>query len=107
MKPITPAQAKKEAKSNIPKFVVEGVNNAIKTNYCKGGFTISQKDIIEHIIKVNPEMNSENLLRNKWLDFEPLYENVGWDVRYTKPDRGESFDPYFKFEEKCNVIRNV
>ena len=35
-----------------------------------------------------------------WLDFEPLYREVGWNVEYDKPAYYEHYDAYFKFTKK-------
>ena len=69
IKPITPEEARNDAKSNIPEFVIIGVNNAIKNHYHKSGFTIKQKDILAEIMKNAPEnMTSDEIFENNfWL----------------------------------------
>lgn len=101
IKPITPEEARNDAKSNIPEFVIIGVNNAIKNHYHKSGFTIKQKDILAEIMKNAPEnMTSDEIFENNWMDFEYLYKNFGWYISYESPDRDENFDSYFKFKSK-------
>jgi hypothetical protein len=101
IKPITPEEARNEAKSNIPDFVILGINNAIKNNYVKSSFTIRQKDIMTEIMKVAPEhMTSEHIYKNHWMDFEDLYRDYGWKISYDKPGYCESYDATFEFEMK-------
>ncbi|MCK9416749.1 hypothetical protein M0Q97_08850 [Candidatus Dojkabacteria bacterium] len=98
IKPITPEEARNEAKSTIPEFVIIGINNAIKNNYIKSGFTIKQKDIMVEIMKVAPfDCSSEEIYKNHWMDFEDLYRNVGWKVSYDKPGYNED-EAIFEFK---------
>lgn len=103
IKPITPQEAKKDVKCNIPDFVITGINNAIKNNYHKSGFLIKQKEIISEILKISPNTQENIIYNNNWLDFEELYENYGWNISYESPDRSETFDSYFYFKHKNNI----
>lgn len=100
IQPITPQEAKNNAKCNIPDFVIIGINNAITKNYRKSGFSISQDEIIFEIKKISPNTSSETIFNNNWLDFEELYKNFGWNISYESPDRDENFKSYFKFKLK-------
>lgn len=101
IKPITPEEARNEAKSNIPEFVIIGVNNAIKSHYHKSGFTIKQKDILAEIMKVAPDdMTNNEIFENHWMDFEDLYKNFGWNISYDSPDYCESYDEKYEFKPK-------
>lgn len=106
MKPITPSKAKKDAKSNIPDFVIEGVNNAIKLFYCKDGFTILQKDIMIEVCKLKPDdITTEIIFKNNWLDFEDIFREAGWYITFHKPAYNDLlFEPNFKFKEKENTV---
>lgn len=98
--PITPEEARNEAKSNIPEFVINGINNAIKNHYRKSGFTIKEKEILAEIMKVAPEnITSVDIFKNHWMDFEDLYKNFGWNISYDRPGYRESYDAIFEF--KC------
>ena len=101
IKPITPEEARNEAKSNIPEFVIIGVNNAIKSHYHKSGFTIKQKDILAEIMKVAPDdMTNNEIFENHWMDFEDLYKNFGWNISYDSPGYCESYDEKYEFKPK-------
>lgn len=104
IKPITPEEARNEAKSNIPDFVIIGINTAIKNHYIKSGFTIKQKDIVSEILKNAPEGTTQRiLLDNHWLDFEDLYRNFGWKISYDKPGLDENYDAFFEFKSKSKT----
>jgi hypothetical protein len=102
VKPISPIDAKKDAKSNIPDWVVTGINNAISANYRKAGFSILQSEIVRFILKESPNTAKaawkKKIFDNGWMDFEPLFENVGWVIKYDKPGFNESYEPSFEFK---------
>jgi hypothetical protein len=85
----------------IPKYVTDAVNKLIRKKYRgNGSFTILQKDIIAEI-KKNKNVTSQHLFDNRYLDFEEVYREQGWNVSYDKPSYGDSdFDAYFKFTPK-------
>lgn len=99
--PIKPIEAKKNAKCNIPDFVIQGVNEAIKEHYRKGGFSIKQNEIIEFVLKFAPEGTTrKSLFDNNWLDFEDIFNTNGWIITYDKPAYYENYEPFFEFKEK-------
>lgn len=95
VKPITPQEASNEAK--IPDFVIIGINNAIKNNFIKSGFRITQDEIISEIQKIS-DTERNTIFDKHWLDIEELYKDYGWIVTYESPDRDENFKPYFQFK---------
>lgn len=92
--------------NNIPFFVVEVVNDMITDKLRKIvvdndsskdiKFHIGQDDLVDNIIRKIDEMPSSELpekyqpfkrsdiFNKKWLDFEPLYREEGWFVKYEK-----------------------
>ncbi len=58
---------------------------------------ILQKDVIARIIASEPELTSQQIFDNHWLDIEDLYRKVGWKVKYDKPAYCESYDASFEF----------
>ncbi len=98
--PITPDQAKKEKTDLVPEYVIEAVNVLIIKNLRPSSFTIKQKDIIGEITKTNPNITSQYLFDNHFLDIEPIFSKYGWDVKYDKPGYSESYDSYFEFKVK-------
>jgi len=99
MKPITPKEANLN-RNDIPEFVIQGVNDAIKKHYKKDGFIIKQDEIINEILKYSPGTNRMEIFEGKWLDIEDLYLEYGWKINYESPCRDENFESFFQFEEK-------
>lgn len=91
-KPITPQEA---ANKPIPELVIECVNKLIIENYQSGYACFSQETLIKRIAALGVQYESW------WLDFEPLYEKVGWKVTYDKPGYNESYPATFTFRAKA------
>ena len=97
MKPISPNDV---VAPEIPDFVIDIVNRLIRQNYqsrrkCS---IIEQREIVKEIKAL---INIYGLEFNiKWLDFEELYRNAGWNVEYDKPGYNESYEATFKFTKK-------
>lgn len=94
-KPLSPKEALATRVASIPHFVIEVVNALLveKVSTSNSGVVaITQDEIKDRIIKECSEFKMQ------WLDFEPLYREVGWDVVYHKADytdvNGKS---YFQF----------
>jgi len=103
MKPIRPEEVIKSLDTIIPEWVIAGINEAIKENYRGSSFTIKQGDLMRYIIEQSPategNLSWEKLIhRRKWLDFEPLYEQYGWEVIYDKPAYNETYEANFEFK---------
>lgn len=100
IKPVTPAEALAayEAGKNIPDFVVLAVNALINQHCHPNGFDVSQEDVIAALLAAAPSGTTrQQLFDCKWLDFEPMFRLEGWKVMYIKPDRGDTFSPYYQF----------
>lgn len=99
VKPITPQEVTRE----IPDFVINTVNNLIQQKWDGREAVIKQNEIMV-IISSNdaddPRPTRKEVYDHNWLDFEKLYEKVGWECKYFKPPYYESWDPYFKFKKK-------
>ena len=48
-------------------------------------------EVIERATKLNPSVERNEFFANKWLDFEPLFQEAGWGVTFYK-------QPYFACE---------
>lgn len=79
----------------IPEFVIEAVNELIAEKYNGSSFIIRQPEVIERI-----KSKTAQDFDFKWLDFEPLYRDAGWRVRYDKPAYNESYEAFFEFSRK-------
>jgi len=86
----------------IPEFVIQAVNNLLKLKFMGGEAYIYQDDIMKEALKLcpDPEITRQDIFNNKWMDFEPLFENNGWSVRYDKPGYNESYRANFTFTKK-------
>lgn len=97
MKPISPNDV---VVPEIPDFVIEIVNGLIVQNYQDRGkrSVIKQSELIKII---NAHIEDKDMCFDiKWLDFEELYRNVGWNVKYDAPGYNESYEATFKFTKK-------
>lgn len=84
----------------LPDFVISGANACIKVHYSHiskmSKFT--QDELMNYILERTPsDMNNitrKTLLKNHWLDIEPLYMDAGWNVYYER----ETKTFYFSIE---------
>jgi hypothetical protein len=93
-KPLSPKEVLNKHVTSIPSFVIDAVNELlIKKVKCNGSICIYQEDIKAEVLKYSDEFNI------RWLDFEPLYREVGWDVVYRKGAWNDPNDnSYFDFK---------
>ena len=94
VKPITPKEA--ASGQQIPDIVIDTVNRHLQS--CGGSrrIVLSQNILLQRL-------EEQGLLRadifdKGWLNFEPLFEEAGWDVTYDKPGYCEAGDAIFIFE---------
>lgn len=96
IEPIRP----EEVDIPLPDFVISGANACIKVHYrhISKMSEFTQDELMNYILERTPSnMNNitkETLLKNNWLDIEPLYEDAGWNVYYDK----ETKTFYFNIE---------
>ena len=95
-KPLSPAEVEKRAIAEIPEEIIETINNMLIKNVRNGRCTLLQKDILREI-KGMHNIDSTKIFENGWLDFEPIYRDVGWDVEYDKPVYNEDYEAKFIF----------
>lgn len=100
VKPISPKEAAVAKLNNIPIEVIEAVNQLLCEKYSNTRIIITQKDVIERFKKIIIERGQ--MIPNfeyAWLDFEPLYRQAGWKVRYDRPAWDEEYDAFFEFSK--------
>lgn len=104
VKAITPeeveAQVKKEKEdsSRFPDFVIEAFNECIKNAAFDGSKKFTQKEVVALIIKKsNKKTTSNKIFDNNWLDVEPVYQKLGWNLQYYKYAYNETGEDYFYF----------
>lgn len=110
MKPITPTEVKYKKKESIAPEMIQAVNELILKKFDGHSASVKKDDIIKHYFKLKGVDSTERLrgelYENHQLDFEAIFREAGWIVDFESPDRGESFDDYFKFKPKTKP-RNV
>lgn len=107
IKPFSPAEARGNKKKVLPEYLIRAINLLLSERYTKGSFNIKAKDIILKAQQLRyadseysaPPNGSDEYYDKGWMDFESIYEDEGWSVKYTKPDYTESFDSYYTFKE--------
>jgi len=98
--PITPAEILADLPNIIPSFVFEAVNNLLKKKFRGNSVTIKQDEIMSEIANLQKTYTRQEIYDNKWMDFEKVYRDNGWNVEYDKPGYSENYDAYFKFSVK-------
>ena len=89
MKAIHPDQVR-EKTSEIPDFIFDIVNSLILENFKNGKAIVYQDEIVKRI----PQP-----FENSMLYFEKPYQDLGWKVKYVRPNFMEDFIPYFIFRK--------
>ena len=93
--PISP----NEINIELPDFVVQAVNNLLKEKYRGGEVTLTAKEIITEGKKIGGDAAMVDWYEKKYMDFEEVFEVVGWTVSYHSPDRGGSdFESFYRFK---------
>ena len=99
IEPISPSDVKKI----IPDFVVETVNKLIMEKWDGDEAIILQDDIMDIVSSDDPDNDKpsrQEVFDKRWLDFEDLYREKGWDVEYDKPAYNEFYKARFIFKGK-------
>lgn len=99
-KPITPNEVARLPSTQIPDEVYEAFNEMIAACWRGTSARFLQKDVVNLIkSKLSERMPGVNVYEKRWLDVEPSYRAVGWDVYYDKPGYNEDYDAYFIFSK--------
>jgi hypothetical protein len=96
IKPITPAEALKKKKLDVPEAVLEVWNATIAKNLKGKTSLVMQEEIVE-LLASKMECTRSKVFDNDWLEIEQLYRDVGWKVVYDKPGYNEGYEAYFTF----------
>jgi len=100
VKPITPEEARNNKKLVIPDEVIQVVNEMLVRELSNNRATLYQDEIMAEVLKRMPHLTSNDVYKNKYFDFEPLFEAQGWDVKYDSPAYNESYRAHFIFTAK-------
>ncbi len=91
-KPIKPEDVAAIRCANIPSWVIKAVNELIVKNWSGTSAIIKQSEIKDQYL-------GEGRFDFSWLDFEPLFREAGWTVKYDKPAYYESYEAFFVFSK--------
>ena len=97
---ITPQEILDDLSNIIPSFVFEAINNLLKKKFRGDKVTIKQDEIRAEIMNLEKRYTRQEIFDNKWMDFEKVYRDNGWNVSYDKPAYNENYDAYFEFSSK-------
>lgn len=88
----------------IPGVVIIAVNKLINENWDGHQAKVWQGDILVQLSRLTG-IDKETVLRNGWLNIEPLYRNVGYEVNYVAPPMGTKGDAYFEFQADVSKFK--
>lgn len=73
----------------------------IKKKFRGSSFTFKAKELIELGRSKGRTGSNKDWYAEGWMNFEEVYRNQGWKVRYEQPSYGDSnFDAYYEFIPK-------
>lgn len=100
IKPIKPSEVVK--KNTIPDEMIKVVNELIVEKWDGRSAVVHQTDIMDRFLKRTPTdpKLKQQIYDKGWLNFEPIFRDSGWDVKYEYPDRDESWSSFFRFQPK-------
>lgn len=99
MPPIRPEEVSTARSAAIPEVVFVCFNNLIARNIRDGEAIVSQREVIDLIIKKS-SFSPDDLFQRGWLDIEKDYQEAGWRVKYDKPGYNETYEATFTFTAK-------
>lgn len=94
--PIKPSEAVKAWNDrSIPDAVFKAFNELIVEKWYHFSFPtakdygyarINQKDVVDRIIELEPDITRDMIFAKKWLDIEARFQSYGWKVGYESGD---------------------
>jgi hypothetical protein len=115
--PIKPSDLSSQKQKLIPEFVIESFNEIVAKCWNGHYSEFKQNEVIKIMIlksegwegrKEIDEMHASRqeaelrqlFFEQHFLDIEPIFESVGWNVEYDKPAWNETYEATFKFTKK-------
>lgn len=108
--PIKPSEINKLKIETIPDEMIKAVNSLILKKWNGTSAIIKQDDIVneyldnlkisEHPDEIDIRLERGKVFEYNWLDFEDIYRNAGWRVKFDKPGYNETYEPFFVFSKK-------
>lgn len=99
VKPIKPEEITTTREDLIPDGVIEAFNEMIVEKWDGKESYFKQSEIVTKI-QAKTKMKSKEIFDKHCLDIEKIYKELGWDVKYSSPSWGESFDESFTFSKR-------
>ena len=96
VKPITPEEVAKLKVTLIPDDVIAVINKTIAKHFNGRTASFTQDELVK-AITLETSHNRQEIYANKWLDFEPIYREQGWKVKFDNPAYNESYAANFTF----------
>lgn len=111
IQPFSPEQAKAAKQFSLPTEVIEAVNQLLAAKVqLEGTARFDQDEVVDRVLSLmNPDGDSildarirNDIFSKNWLDFEPVYEARGWDVKFDKAVAwgGENYTSFWVFTPK-------
>jgi len=99
LQPIRPEEIAELKRQIMPALVIETVNALLAKKAAQGNYIVlTQKEIVRELVKNG--FKKETIFEEHYLDFEAVYESVGWKVTYDSPAYNESYEATFTFSTK-------
>lgn len=98
--PMTPDEIETLTTEVRPPVVFEAFNTLIGRNWNGRSATIFQRDVVDLILRLAPELTQQAVFDDHMLDVETAYRHAGWQVRYDKPGWNETYAASFVFTRK-------
>ena len=90
IQPINPNEIISEKVKIIPDQVIRVFNELIARNWNKDKSIVFTNEAVE-FIKFLTGASKDTIIKNHWLDVEPLYRENGFDVKYVRCPEGNKF----------------
>lgn len=100
-KPISPQKLKDERLHNNAARVVPFINALLRKKF-GGNWAILERDTVDDTLTQGLNLSANDLLYGGYLDFEPLYRETGWDVKYVKQEVGDNTPSHWIFTPKTS-----
>lgn len=98
IKPISPNEVQGVKNSKIPEGIIKIFNDLIVIKWDGRVAYFTQDEAVKLCEEAG--FNMKEVYANKWLDIEPLYRSLGWDVSWDKPGYNESYPANWEFTKK-------
>lgn len=99
IKPVSPNGVTSLKLQNIPEEVIGVFNALIAKDWNGHSATVKQEDAVQGIMKAL-KITRNYVFDNDYLEVEPIFREVGWNVEYDKPGYNETYPATFRFTPK-------